>query len=338
MTLEIGGERSLWEANLLQNTLPPFIQSRAWGEFQAVRGKRVEYLSWRVDAQVVAQALLVLEKRRLGSSYWFAPAGPVFFIDRIPAEKLASAVNIVAHDLQKWAKGIGRLFIRTEPRFLSGDEHKRGMSLNLASFGVPVRSLNPAIELATPLTAEDAVQATFHQKTRYNIRVAERYGVTTEVYGTEAIDDFLKLHQETATRDRFSPHADEYTRALVEALAEHEMARIRLAKFEGRPLAGSIEIVYGDMTTYLFGASSSFDREKMAPYALHWSAMRVAMQEGKRWYNFGGGNPVEKTHRDYRASWEGVTQFKERWGTVRIVTPGTFDFALSPLYKFVVRR
>ena len=96
------------------------------------------------------------------------------------------------------------------------------------------------------------------QKTRYNIRVADRHGITTRVATHPSdVTAFLDLHEKTAARDRFTAQDRNYLADLYENLEPKGLARIRLAERGEILLAGSMEILYGRTATYLHGASSS---------------------------------------------------------------------------------
>ena len=107
------------------------------------------------------------------------------------------------------------------------------------------------------------------------------------------------------------------------------MARLRLAEYQGNVLAANLEIVYGDTATYLHGASSSQDRQVMAPFLLQWEAMRAAKAEGKKSYDLWGANPSSKSSFYYKSAWEGITRFKEGFGGSRVDLIGTWDLPVN---------
>ncbi|HWR00048.1 MAG TPA: peptidoglycan bridge formation glycyltransferase FemA/FemB family protein, partial [Candidatus Methylomirabilis sp.] len=101
--------------------------------------------------------------------------------------------------------------------------------------------------------------------------------------------------------------------------------RVRIAEKGGEPLAASLEVSYGDTRTYLYGASSSAKRNLMAPYALHWDAIRTAKREGCRYYDFHGVNPADESSPSWKSSWAGITRFKLGWGGERRDLVGTWE-------------
>jgi len=91
-----------------------------------------------------------------------------------------------------------------------------------------------------------------------------------------------------------------------------------------------MEIAYGDTVTYLYGASSSQERQRMAPYALQWGAIQAAKQEGYAYYDLWGCNPTLRSNSYFKKSWEGISRFKQGWGGELVELMGTWDL---PTYR-----
>ncbi len=74
----------------------------------------------------------------------------------------------------------------------------------------------------------------------------------------------------------------------------------------------------------------------MAPYALHWEAIKTARREGRNFYDFWGVNPASKSNYYYKSSWEGISRFKLGWGGELVSLLGTWDVPRHPvLYRLV---
>jgi lipid II:glycine glycyltransferase (peptidoglycan interpeptide bridge formation enzyme) len=114
------------------------------------------------------------------------------------------------------------------------------------------------------------------------------------------------------------------------------MATVRIAECDGTALAASIEVSFGDTVTYLYGASSDAKRNLMAPFALHWDAIRAAKFSDHLFYDFYGVNPESPSSPVYKPTWEGITRFKLGWGGSRVEYVGTYELPMhSLLYKLV---
>lgn len=133
---------------------------------------------------------------------------------------------------------------------------------------------------------EDEVLAMFHQKTRYNIRVAVKKGVEVRICGKEMVAPFAEIMLETGVRDGFVTRQPEYFARILDQLGDH--ARLYMAFFEGKPIAGTLAIHYGDKVWYLYGASANEYRNVMPNYLLQWNMIQWAIQLGCRIYDFRG--------------------------------------------------
>jgi lipid II:glycine glycyltransferase (peptidoglycan interpeptide bridge formation enzyme) len=115
-----------------------------------------------------------------------------------------------------------------------------------------------------------------HTKTRYNIRLAERRGVTVARGGRSDLATFHHLLMITCERDGFAERPLGYFRQLWDILAPHGMMEMHIACQDQQPLAAGILFLFGDKATYAYGASANERRNCMAPYALQWSMIQRA--------------------------------------------------------------
>ncbi len=99
-------------------------------------------------------------------------------------------------------------------------------------------NIQPPRTIIVDLTGtEDEILARMKQKTRYNIRLAAKKGVTVRPW-----DDLPAFHQMmlvTGGRDGFGVHSLEYYRRAYELFHPKGLAELLVAEFEGKPLAAS---------------------------------------------------------------------------------------------------
>ena len=139
------------------------------------------------------------------------------------------------------------------------------------------------VDLAAP---EDEILARMKQKTRYNIRLAEKKGVTVRPW-----DDLSAFHDMmlvTGDRDGFGVHSEKYYRRAYELLHPKGMCEILLAEYEGKPLAALFVACHGNRAYYLYGASTDEERNRMPTYLLQWEAMQWAKARGCEEYDLWG--------------------------------------------------
>jgi lipid II:glycine glycyltransferase (peptidoglycan interpeptide bridge formation enzyme) len=86
--------------------------------------------------------------------------------------------------------------------------------------------------------------------------------------------------------------------------------RLYLAKIDGKIVAGTIAILYGDKVWYLYGASSNEARNYMPNYLLQWEMIKWAVENNCRTYDFRGvSGDIDETNPLY-----GLYRFKKGYG------------------------
>ena len=179
---------------------------------------------------------------------------------------------------------------------------------------------------------EEEVMAQFHQKTRYNIRVAVKKGVEVRICGKEMVPEFSKIMLETGIRDGFVTRRPEYFANMLENLGEH--ARLYMAFYEGEAIAGTLAIWYGDKVWYLYGASSNEHRNLMPNYLLQWNMIQWAIEKGCRIYDFRG---VSGDLREDNPLY-GLYKFKKGFGGEFTEFIGEMDLVLNRPVYFAVEH
>ncbi len=281
-----------------------FLQSEEWGAFQKSIGRDV------VRIEGIGQFLI--HHLPLGQKYAFCPRGPVTAVSLDQFRFISNQLNV--------------LFLRLEPP--SSFEFRSSTFLKTID-------ISPSHTFVTDLTqTEEHLLANMHEKTRYNIRLAERKGVKIEIHrdfspvradATEvALNSVWSLFEQTAKRGQFHLHPKWYYKTMLKS----GTAFLAVARFDGAVVAANIMIDDGTTRTYLHGASSDQHRQVMAPYLLHWELMKDAKQQGIATYDWWGITPSDA---DEKHPWSGITRFKLGFGGQRLDFPGTFDFIAHPL-------
>ena len=313
-------ERGGWDESLQAIQFQAFTQSYVWGKFQKSLGKQVKHL--RIEKRGVLLALLQIqfEKRSWVGGYWLAPKGPQF-TKQGHRERFNVLKEIRKYATEQLRDGV---FLRIEPQLYACE-------IQIPEGWERKKALNPSSTRRLRLSKSEAeLLQEMHQKTRYNIRLSEKKLLNIFLADEKQMPDFLALMQETATRGGFTQHDNVYLQKTFQYLHNEGMAKLRLARFEDRVIAGQIEIWSGDTVTYLYGASSSAQRNLMAPYALHWNTICEAKESGFDWYDFWGENPESARSIDYKENWKGISRYKKGFGGEHVEFMGTFD---SPIRK-----
>lgn len=300
-----------------------FLQSWQWGEFQ----KEVSGAIWRIGVedggQLAASAKLVKKQLPMGRSYFYCGRGPVIGI----SNNELGIMNKLFNAIKELAAQEDIMFLRFEPTF----------NFQLSTFNLPIFKtidVQPSKTLILDLSLpEEKLLKQMHQKTRYNIRLAERKGVKIVQAGIERFEEFWQLLVSTGDRDEFNLHGRSYYQAMLKL--DSDFIKLWFAEYQGKPLAGNLVVFFGDTATYIHGGSSNENRELMAPYALQWHNIKLAKQLGYKYYDWHGADEIK---------WPGVTRFKLGFSGTEVNYPGTFDLVYDAgwynIYKMVrkVRR
>lgn len=171
-------------------------------------------------------------------------------------------------------------------------------------------------------------------KGRYNINVAKRSHLTLKKGGQELLNDFVHLYEQTANRAGFSGRSLSYFQQLVSVLEEQQAGEVIVVYSGRQPLAAAIICYYGGVASYLYGGSANVKRELMAPYLLHFEAMRCAKERGCHSYDLLAVSPPDLPNHKYA----GITHFKTQFGGTRVDLVGSYDLVHRQgwytLYKF----
>ena len=298
-----------------------FLQSWEWGDWQASLGRTVLRFNIIDDSGArIGLIQLIKMPLPLGRYYLYAPYGPV-----IKNQPEILSRQLTASLREKFADAV---FVRIEPQ-------KNNLMLPEPGLVIKSSNIQPAASIVLRLNrSEDELLQNMHHKTRYNIKVAQRHGVTVEdEFAISAghglyFDEVLQLIMDTASRQEFVTHDLDYYKKMVDFFALQNRGDLKLhiykSVYQKKLLSAAIMIDFGGTRTYLFGGSHREHKEVMAPYLLHWQALRDARVAGLTHYDFWG---IET------ASGEtpGFVRFKMGFGGREFQYPGAYDLVLQPL-------
>jgi lipid II:glycine glycyltransferase (peptidoglycan interpeptide bridge formation enzyme) len=297
--------RSEWD-EFLATSRPDigFKQSTWWAEFLRVNNWGHFGVVLRDGSEIVGGAIVLKRRFASGRCFYYLPQGPVLPANEADAE--AAFAAIMSH-IDDRRRSESRLVshLRIEPRWKSRPAFVQGCR-EARSWREPRVTL--FVDLAE---SEEAILAQMKQKGRYNIRVAMRSGVSVvEDTSVAGLHDFFAIYRETMDRHGLSAHPFQYFQDLRDRLVGLDCGTLMFAEYQGQRVATVLVIYHGDTASFKFGASVQEHRSVMAPYLLHFEAMRAAKARRLRWYDFCG---IARTD-DPADDWAGFTAFKHKFG------------------------
>lgn len=309
-----------WNKFYQQHSEAHILQSGAWGELKSGFGWRaVRLLTGQTGAQILFRRL------PLGFSAAYIPKGPLG--PDWPA--LWPEVDLLCRRRRA-------ILLKVEPDAWVEEEADFAARLpGFRSDGIPIQPRRTVV--ISLVGGEEDWLGRMKQKTRYNIRLAERKDV--QVHPTSDLEGFFQLMQTTGARDGFGVHSLEYYRRAYQLFHPDGKAELLLAEFEGRPLAGLMVFAWGQRAWYLYGASNDEERNRMPTYLLQWQAMRWAAGRGCTEYDLWGVPDEDEPTLEEKFSersdglW-GVYRFKRGFGGRVARAAATWEKVyLPPLYQ-----
>ena len=354
--------------NIILNSLPEahLLQSAQWAEVKGQYGWQPFFLVWQGgggdleltvrtdgDFKIVnpAAAALVLERKAFrGISVMYVPKGPIL---RDWSDK--NLRQRVIADLREFAKRAGAIQIKIDPdvivgRGVPGEENEetdqQGIEITQELKRGGWRFSPDQIQFRNTFLIdlrpeEDDILSRMKSKTRYNIRLASRKGITIRYGDLSELGNLYKMYAETSLRGGFTIRGEEYYQNLWQAFMRENQdtvidpaAQSIIAEFEGKPVAGAVMFRFGDKAWYLHGMSLPEHSDKMATYLIQWEGMRWAKENDCITYDMWGA-PDQFDKSD--SMW-GVYRFKSGFGGVVARTIGAWDYPVKPLvYKLYTR-
>jgi peptidoglycan pentaglycine glycine transferase (the first glycine) len=298
------------------------LQMAAWARLKSAFGWQAEPVR-----SGDAGAMVLFRPLPLGFSIAYLPRGPV--------PSTLAAMETLLPQLDSLCRSRRATFLKVEPDIT--DDPYTADGLRRLGFRPSPNTVQPPRTIRVDIRGEeDEILARMKPKTRYNIRLAARHGVT--VSASEDLAAFERLMNTTGARDSFAVHSGRYYQPAFAGFSPHRTVELLLASFEGEPLAGLMAFAQGNRAWYLYGASSDQHREVMAPYLLQWEAIRWARALGCTEYDLWGipdadEETLERQFSTRQDGLWGVYRFKRGFGGQLWRSVGAWDRVYHlPLY------
>jgi lipid II:glycine glycyltransferase (peptidoglycan interpeptide bridge formation enzyme) len=317
-----------WDEFIQRHPEAHILQSGAWGELKS-------HFGWSYERVLIGEtgAQVLFRRLPLGLTVAYIPKGPV-----------GSGWGDLWSEVNRVCRSRRAIFLKVEPDAWEPASPELERALPGFVLSAPIQ---PRRTLLIDLQGNEADWLKhMKQKTRYNIRLAERKGVTVRL-GSD-LDTFQRLMETTGQRDGFGVHASAYYRQAHALFSSGGRCALLVAEAEGRPLAALMAFASGKRAWYFYGASSDEERNLMPTYLLQWEAMRWAHGQGCTEYDLWGIPDADEAeleqHFTERADglW-GVYRFKRGFGGHLLRSVGGWDKVYQPvlyrLYRaWMVRR
>lgn len=334
-------------------------QTAYWSEVKRMQGLETEAFNFKAkysdlfsepDQRVyfVGDLLVLIQRVDKDHTIAYVPYGPEvepeeekqgYFLEQLSEglrSFLPASCIMIRYDLSwqsHWAKDLD--CYDAEGNWLGvPDRRIQELRLNYATERWNLKKANTDILPSNTIMmdlrkTDDMLLSSMKPKTRYNIHLSARKGVGVREMGLESLDIWYELYRQTAVRNRFFLHDIRYFKIVLTARANDTLSpadvRLLVAEAGGKPLAAMFLVITAHRGTYLYGASSSDNRNFMATYALQWRAMQLAREKGCTEYDFFGVAP----RNDVSHPMYGLYRFKKGFGGHMYHRLGCWDYPLQ---------
>ena len=300
-----------WTNILEQLPNPHPLQSWAWGELKSRWGWQMQPTVWELNGEPLAAAMLLRRAipRTPFAAMLYAPKGPI--LDYQNADLRRTVLN----RLQAIARSERAILVKIDPdvvQAVGADEVSsidEVSSVDEAASAVEQCALGQAfvadmkvrgwqfsqeqIQFRNTVTldlaqAEEDILKQMKQKTRYNIRLAERREVTVRVGTPNDFAAVANMYAKTSERNEFAIRPKTYYLDVWNTFYTANMLHLLIAEYDSKPLAAVLIVHNHDTALYMYGASNNSERKRMPTYLLQWEAIKWAKAQGCRLYDFLG--------------------------------------------------
>jgi len=306
---------------LLVSKNAPLTQTWFYGEWQEMMGRKVRRFEVKKDSEIIGFFQTIKYPLLFGQNFLYIPHGPV-----------ATLNNEFLQEFHRKSIEIGKeekaVFVRFDP-FPKTEEsllkyfRKTPTSHCYSSF------FQPKFEWILNLEkSEEKILSEMHPKTRYNINLATKRGIKTEIINetfSGYFNNFYKLLEETAKRDNFKLHPKIYYENIFGTLDSNN-AFLATAKYNSKVLAINLVLLFGGTAHFLFGGSSDEYKNLMFSYLVQWEAIKETRRKGCKIYNFGAISS-EKL--------KGISRFKKGFGGKLLEYSDSYDIVIKPFWYFL---
>ncbi len=198
-----------------------FMQSIEWGKVKAGNWKNEIVLAKDDNGNIIGSLSVLIRKIPIFGNLMYSSRGPICDIHD------ENVIKQLTDGVKELAKKYKAFVLKIEPDIVSSDKEFRNIIEKLG-YGVKDNAKTFAEEIQPRYVfrldlknkTEDDVFKAFHQKTRYNVRLAIKKGVTIKEGTREDLKDFHEIMKITGKRDNFIIRPLEYFQKMYDELRE----------------------------------------------------------------------------------------------------------------------
>ena len=216
-----------------------FQQSIEWGKVKNENWKNEIVLAKDANGEIIGSISILIRKIPIFGYLMYSPRGPICDVhDEKVFSKITECVKVLA-------KKYHAFVLKIEPDIKSNDLEFRRIVTNLGyrikdnakTFDQEIQP-RYVFRLDIKNKTEEEVFKSFHQKTRYNIRLAIKKKIVVKQGTKEDLKDFYEIIRITGKRDNFIIRPLKYFEKMYDELGDH--VKLLIAYYQDKPISRNI--------------------------------------------------------------------------------------------------
>lgn len=298
------------------------LQSWQWGEFRKQTGVEVSRL-----IQTPLHQDFAGRGQEVFQVTWHKVPKIKRFIGYCPKSVIPDEEALEA--IWKVAEKKKAIMVKFEPNEKSGEVEKKRIEDLSKDFdlvkGKPLFT-KYSFQLDISKSEEELLRG-MHQKTRYNLRLAEKKGVKIlEDNSEQGFEEYWKLMEETTKRQGFFAHGRTYHHKMWQTMIRSGEGHLFKAVYEGETLTTWVVFELNGVLYYPYGASSNKFREVMASNLMMWEVIKFGKKQGAKLFDLWGSLGPDPDPAD---PWYGFHRFKQGYGADLVEFVGSYDLVIN---------
>lgn len=323
---------SLKEWQNLTGTNVHFMQTDFWQRVKSATGWQAHHIIIEGQDTLAGIQILVKHQGQFNLGY----TGRFW-----PDIKGHTDVSTILNCLKNFAQNQKLTVLTIDPSlYLNTDIGEKWLELvqndNRFVYAKQIQSRGTAL---SDLSSFDSLYDSLAKGTRYNIRNAEKRGISIEITPAtkESFEEFWDLYVETAKRKGFILRPKSYYLHLIES-AKNTTCELYITYArhpdEKQPVSASFMLLNGKNGWLLYAASSLRQRNLMPNDLLEYRNLEFAFKHGIQTFDWWGApfNPDDTTDPMYS-----VWKFKSRFHAQHKQLVGAWDYYPANLKSFLFR-
>lgn len=275
---------------IIQKKILDFLKKSDYSEYTQgidwfyIRNESIKYfLYYENDNGQIQWVCNLLDKSKANFKCLYAPRGPVLDYSN------KKIIELFFKEIKKWMElhNYYKLIINPCISYDILNKFPQNINYHLTDRN-DYSNLMDSCKLAIMdiIYDEETLIDKLPSKFRQNTRRSYRKGLSSAISNKIDFTNFYKLYIETSLRHNFHAHDIKYFEKIYERYKENLI--FLEVWYNDIPLAMSIDIIYNNKLIYLYGVSSTENRNLLGMYNMQWEAIKYCIRNKISQYDFGG--------------------------------------------------